>query len=188
MRRCEQAPGLDVLAHGDRVAAAYEQLLAHLEHGAKCPEGWRVPGWLCGQSELWLSRLLPKAVLREYQRYHDCGKPFCLQLDDQGRRHFPGHALMSAQVWRALGGAEQVCRLMAQDMDVHLLEAHEVPEFARRPEAASLWLTGLAEVHANAEMFGGLGSSSFKAKTKHLDRRGRALLRVWQSDGALAQG
>lgn len=184
MRECEQAPGLDVLEHGDRVAAAYEQLLAHLAHGAACPEGWRVPAWLSAQPEAWLQRLLPQAVLREYQRYHDCGKPFCLQWDEQGRRHFPGHARMSAQVWRALGGAEQVCQLMAQDMDVHLLGAQAIPEFAQRPEAASLWLTGLAEVHANAEMFGGLASDSFKAKAKHLDRRGRALLRIWQGQSA----
>lgn len=179
MRGCEQPRGLDVLAHGDRVAEAYARLLAHLTRGEPLPAGWRVPSWLAAQPDVFLQRLMDGSTLHTYQRYHDCGKPYCLQIDADGRRHFPGHATLSAQVWRALGGDEPVARLMAQDMDAHLLAAQDVPEFARRPEAASLWLTALAEVHANAEMFGGLESSSFKAKVKHLDRRGKALLACW---------
>jgi hypothetical protein len=50
---------------------------------------------------------------------------------------------------------------------------------AALPEAASLYLTAVAEVHANAPMFGGFESTSFKSKMKHLDRRGKALLRHW---------
>jgi len=41
------------------------------------------------------------------------------------------------------------------------------------PEAAALLLTAIAEVHSNAEMFGGHDSDSFKAKIKRLDKRGR---------------
>ena len=63
---------------------------------------------------------------------------------------------------------------MELDMVVHTMSAAELDEFAARPEAPTL-LTGLAEVHANAEMFGGQESVSFKSKWKHLDRRGRAL-------------
>lgn len=185
MLQCEQTRGLDVLAHGDQVVRAFGHLLAHLQSGQALPSGWRVPDWLASQSELLLSRL-PDAstlasTLQTYQRYHDCGKPYCVQVDAEGRRHFPEHAQRSAQVWRALGGDEQVARLMAQDMDAHLLGAQDVPEFAQRPEAASLWLTALAEVHANAEMFGGLASTSFKAKVKHLDRRGKALVALWSA-------
>ncbi len=179
MLQCEQTRGLDVLAHGDQVVQAFGRLLELLQSGQTLPAGWRVPDWLAPQSELLLSRLLDASTLQTYQRYHDCGKPYCVQMDAQGRRHFPEHAQRSAQVWRSLGGDEQVARLMAQDMDAHLLGAQDVPEFAQRPEAASLWLTALAEVHANAEMFGGLDSTSFKAKAKHLDRRGKALVALW---------
>lgn len=60
-------------------------------------------------------------------------------------------------------------------MDVHLLKAVDIPEFKARPQAIALLLTGLAEIHANASMFGGLESTSFKIKWKHLDKRGRQI-------------
>ena len=67
------------------------------------------------------------------------------------------------------------------DMDIHLLKAVGVEEFASRPEAATLLLTGLAEVHSNAAMFGGISSTSFKIKWKQIDRRGKAIFRGWTS-------
>jgi hypothetical protein len=42
-------------------------------------------------------------------------------------------------------------------------------------EAATLWVAGWAEIHANAAMFGGFESTSFKIKRKHLLSRGKAL-------------
>lgn len=42
-------------------------------------------------------------------------------------------------------------------------------------DLCSLLLTALAEIHANAEMFGGIESQSFKSKYKQLDRRGNKL-------------
>lgn len=51
-------------------------------------------------------------------------------------------------------------------------------EFAGRPHAVALLLTGLAEVHANASMFGGIESTSFKIKWKNLDKRGRAIAKA----------
>jgi hypothetical protein len=41
--------------------------------------------------------------------------------------------------------------------------------------AMSLLLTALAEVHSNANMFGGIESISFKSKWKKIDKRGRML-------------
>ena len=76
---------------------------------------------------------------------------------------------------------------MGMDMDIHLLKGDGVPEFAIRPEAATLLLTGLAEVHANAAMFGGIESTSFKMKFKHLKRRGNAISRhLTQPQGEVA--
>ena len=60
-------------------------------------------------------------------------------------------------------------------MDLHLLKACDMEEFASRPEAVSLLIVALAEVHSNAEMFGGMDSTSFKIKWKHLNQRGKSL-------------
>lgn len=108
----------------------------------------------------------------------NCGKPRCLEIDADGRRHFPDHAAVSSRAWAEAGGDPEVGDLIAMDMDVHLLKGEEVEAFSQRPEARALLLTALSEIHANAAMFGGIGSVGFKSKWKHLDRRGRAILKA----------
>ena len=68
--------------------------------------------------------------------------------------------------------------LIGMDMDIHLLNAESLKEFSERPEAISLLITGLCEIHSNAAMFGGIDSTSFKIKYKHIDKRGRQLLNL----------
>ncbi len=58
-------------------------------------------------------------------------------------------------------------------MDVHCLKGENVEEFSRNPLATSLLISALSEVHANASMFGGIESTSFKIKWKQIDKRGR---------------
>lgn len=178
MRGCLQFGQMNVLEHGIAVEHAFDTLLMHLEQGSS-PEGWRLPEWLLPNAACFLTRLLPREQLRLYQRYHDCGKPHCRTVDAEGRQHFPDHAEVSARTWLSHGGGEAIARLLALDMAFHTCSAEELSGLAALPEAASLYLTALAEVHANAQMFGGLESTSFKSKVKHLDRRGRALLRLW---------
>jgi hypothetical protein len=176
MRSCMQFGDMDVLEHGLAVTRAFSRLWLALEAG-EIPEGWRVPSWLLAEPVR--TRIMAQCaapdVLYAYQKYHDCGKPFCRVVDEEGRTHFPDHAEVSAQVWRDCGGSENVGRLIRLDMAMHLASAEEMKELVLLPEASSLFLTALAEVHANAEMFGGLDSTSFKAKAKHLDRRGKQL-------------
>ena len=57
------------------------------------------------------------------------------------------------------------------------MKAEDVIGFCSQQEAPTLLLTGLAEIHANAGMFGGVASVSFKIKWKQLDRRGQAICR-----------
>lgn len=49
----------------------------------------------------------------------------------------------------------------------------EIPELT-----ISLLVTGLAEIHANAEMFGGLNSIGFKIKYKQINQRGKQILKI----------
>lgn len=187
MRACDQAPGLSIWRHGELVASRYAELIDFLRRlesdsgaGTELP-GWRLPAWLIEHARQLLVLQVDFDAAKRYQLFHDAGKPYCLELDAEGRRHFPGHAAITGRLWRQLGGSELEAQLMEQDMDVHTLKAEQLEEFAARSTAPTLLLTALAEIHANAEMFGGQESVSFKSKWKHLDRRGRALCAAWFS-------
>jgi hypothetical protein len=168
-----------VLAHGESVHAYYVDLRDHILDGAPLAFEWKIPDWALSVS-LWKVRM-EEEILSTYQRMHDCGKPFCRQVDENGRSHFPGHAKRSEDIWRQIGGSEQVAILMGLDMEVHTMKAEDLEAFCERPEAASLLITGLCEIHSNAAMFGGIESTSFKMKWKHLDRRGKQIERALQA-------
>lgn len=174
MQECRQTPTQTVLEHGNSVWDHFGQLLDHIANGTALPDWWRVPQWTYTPDLL--KRLLPLDVVEQYIRMHDCAKPLVLQIDDDGRRHFPGHAAASEQLWLSIGGDRVAARLMGMDMDAHLLKAEGIQEFADRPEAVTLLLTAIAEVHSNALLFGGVDSDSFKIKAKHLEKRGRQVI------------
>ena len=129
-----------------------------------------------------LCRLESDYTLKEYTQYHDCGKPACKEVDANGRVHFPNHAEISANTYRLnmFMPCKTVEKLIRMDMVVHKMKADEIAEFAKVPEAVSLLFTALAEVHANSELFGGIDSTSFKIKWKHINKRGCALLKSFE--------
>jgi hypothetical protein len=174
MLLCEQTPGLNVLAHGQSVHDYYLDLRKHCLNGTPLEYEWKLPEWI-GSPALWAATVDDQTTSL-YQVYHDCGKPFCKEVDQEGRNHFPDHARVSADVWRGIGGDEQVAKLISLDMAIHLLKAEDLDEF--RAEAATLLVTGFCEIHSNAAMFGGVDSPSFKMKWKHIDRRGRQIVKM----------
>lgn len=184
MRACFQTPGQNVLQHGHAVHAAFRPLHAFL-NGRALPEGFRAPAWLRPDDPAWSSRCPDLESLVPYHLYHDCGKPHCRTVDEQGRQHFPDHAAVSERTWLAHGGDPTTARFIRMDMDAHLLGADGTTAFADRPEAPVLLLTALAELHANAAMFGGLTSDGFKIKFKRLEQRGKAILQRWRTTDAL---
>jgi hypothetical protein len=177
MRGCEQTAGMSVLRHGELVRDHYRYLIAHLRDGAPLLGEWKLPEWIADPRLI--ERLLPAPIVETYALYHDCGKPSVRTVDDEGRQHFPGHAAASERVWLNIGGDPQVGRLIGMDMDIHTIKDIDVAAFAERSEAATLMLVGLSEIHANASMFGGVESVSFKMKWKQIDKRGRAILKLW---------
>lgn len=175
MSQTEQMPGLSVLEHGESVHRYFLDLKAHVLEGAGLGFDWKLPEWIYNE-RLWDS-LAPAESLKNYQVFHDCGKPFCLEIDDEGRRHFPNHAEVSADIWLQLTGNELESELMRHDMDIHLLKAAGFDAFKNLDIAPSLILTGLAEIHSNAVMFGGIDSTSFKIKWKSLNKFGGRYVR-----------
>lgn len=175
MKQCEQMPSLSVLEHGIMVSDHYRDLIGYIRDGGDLQLDWRLPDWI--KDRRLLERLLPDELMETYQVYHDCGKPFCLVIDEDGKRRFPDHAQVSRNTWLSLDGDERIADLIGMDMDAHLLKDEGVAAFAKRPQAVALILTALAEIHANATMFGGIESTSFKIKWKQLDKRGKAILR-----------
>lgn len=176
MQDCEQTSGMSVLRHGEMVAEYFRDLVSHVRQGKPALFEWRLPDWITDPI-LW-EKLPDDDLIGEYHLFHDCGKPACLTVDEAGHRHFPDHAAVSRRTWLEAGGDPTIGDLIGMDMDVHLLKGEDVPAFATRPQARILLLTALSEVHANASLFGGISSTSFKIKAKHVEKRGRAILRA----------
>lgn len=173
MQHCPQTKGQSVYAHGEAVRDRMRQLIQYLETG-EIAAGWVLPAWLVSYRTQLRDALMPRQTIDEYTLFHDCGKPYCIS---DGERKFPNHAEVSYRTWLDVGGTPSAAQLMRMDMLVHTMKAEDVPGFCAQQEAPTLLLAALAEIHANAEMFGGVTSESFKIKWKQLDRRGRAICR-----------
>lgn len=176
MSQCEQTPGQTILQHGQSVHKYYCDLYQHITGGTPLRFEWRLPLWI--NHPVIRAQAWTPDELRDYHVFHDCGKPFCRTIDSDGKQHFPNHAEISAQLWRQSGGDAFTALLIEQDMDIHLLRPDGYQEFARRPQAITQILTGLAEVHSNSRMFGGIGSTSFKIKAKRLFRAGQTIINL----------
>lgn len=169
MKKCEQFPGMSVLDHGRDVFARYLDLIS--------PEPrlrWKMPDWVDALKPL----QLPLEIMKHYLIYHDCGKPFCRIVDAEGKQHFPNHAKVSYDTWNQYARTPEdakISELILADMDVHTVKGDAIDEFIKRPEAPSLILAGLAEIHSNAAWLQQLDSDQFKIKWKRIDKIGKRL-------------
>lgn len=182
MLLCEQTQGQTVYQHGQSVHLHYLELVDYLKgHKMAVPSNWRLPDWLDEHKELFLKNLYDPKIVQEYCLFHDCGKPFCRIVDEQGKVHFPNHAAVSERIWVSVGGCHIVGKLIGQDMLIHTGSAQEIAKLceANLPPChiLTLLLVSLAEVHSNSKLFGGLESVSFKSKWHKIDQRGRQICR-----------
>lgn len=180
MAECEQMKGLSVKDHGLKVWAKYEELHNHIVKGEPLTSTWKFPSWFeIYKQQLFADKIAGDAsIMSEYLIWHDCGKPFCKTIDAEGKVHFPNHAQVSKEIWSKFATNPIVPELIGQDMDLHILKPEGIPEFAQRETAAALILATLCELHANAELFGGLESTGFKIKMKHLESRGKQICKI----------
>jgi len=173
MKSCEQTQEMNVLQHGLSVNKYFHDLKDHIINGSPLIFEWKLPEWI-NNPKIWLSLENDKDI-NTYQIYHDCGKPFCLTTDDEGKRHFPEHAKISGAIWRQIGGTEIQAQLIERDMDIHLLKMDDFDQFFSQPFATTLLITALCEIHSNASMFGGIESTSFKIKWKKINKIGKKI-------------
>lgn len=181
MKNCLQTQNQSVYQHGISVRDHMFELIYYLESNI-ISNNWKLPQWIITYRTDLLKNLLSKDLIEEYTIFHDCSKPYCLYIDENGNRHFPNHAQLSGELWYKISGNKDVANLMSMDMDIHKLKSEQILEFASRPEAITLLLAGLAEIHSNSQMFGGIDSTSFKIKYKHIDKRGRAICKILYGD------
>jgi hypothetical protein len=178
MSQCEQTTGLSVLEHGQSVQKYLFDLINHLRSGTDLKHSWRLPEWVAENKDLILKSLPDDETLCLYTVYHDCGKSYCLEIDENGRRHFKNHAEESYNVFIKHFDNSLAAELIRRDMDIHTLKSEGVEEFARSENSITLLLTGLAEIHSNCSMFGGLESTSFKIKWKSISQRGKQIFQI----------
>lgn len=174
MKQCQQTVNQSVYQHGISVRDHMFQLIDYLEND-NLSEDWKIPNWLIKYKLQIKNKLLPKSIIEEYTTFHDNSKPYCKVIDENGNQHFTNHAELSGQKWLELGGNPQVAKLMKMDMIIHTMKDKDVDEFIIHPESITLLLTGLAEVHSNSKMFGGINSVPFKIKWNQINKRGNAI-------------
>lgn len=181
MSECNQTKGLSVLAHGESVHKYFLDLESHILNKKELEFEWKLPDWIYNES-IW-NNLVDKDTIKNYQIFHDCGKPFCIEVGDDEKVHFPNHADVSADVWKTLNMPTVEVDLIKHDMDIHLLKSAGFDDFKELYIAPTLLITGLCEIHSNASMFGGIDSTSFKIKWKNINKFGKRYVEHIQAVG-----
>lgn len=174
MGGCMQNSTQSVLEHCRTVRDRSIALYDYLETGDMTfVSGFKLPKWLERYRYQIYSNLAPDHLMMLYTEMHDCGKPYCKNVDESGKQHFPNHAKVSQIIWKNISDNDRIGQMILHDMDFHILKPENVPEFCKTPDCVTLMVVALAEIHANAEMFGGIDSTGFKIKFAQIERRGK---------------
>ena len=178
LKECRQSESQNILEHGISVKNYTFDLLNHISKGTLLKYDWKLPDWILENKDLIINSLPSKDTLKLYTILHDIGKPLCLQIDEDGKRHFPNHAEISFQTFVRFYDDPVAAQLILHDMDIHTLKSEGVEEFSKSPYAITHLIVGLAEIHSNAKMFGGIDSTSFKIKHKCISKRGKQIINL----------
>ena len=140
-------------------------------------ENLKIPDWLKENHSYIISNLHNIDVIKEYAINHDCGKHLTKTIDSDGKVHYPKHEEYSCNYWlEHFPEKTEVSWLILNDMFFHTCSSKELEDTElSKKDLFTLLLTSLAEIHANAELFGGIDSTSFKIKFKQINRRGMQL-------------
>jgi hypothetical protein len=171
MKATKQAKNQSIIQHGLSVWSYTRRLISG------DTEGFRLPQWFTDYQDQILGNLHDYKTIRHYNIWHDIGKPFCRTVDADGKQHFPDHANQSKEIWDTLfPNRPVISTLIEHDMDFHTLKADDIlSQNLSTKDLCTLMITALAELHSNANMFGGIESDSFKIKFKKLEKLGKQI-------------
>jgi hypothetical protein len=118
----------------------------------------------------WFKSYIPLQGIYMYHINHDMGKPYCIEYDEDGKPHYPNHSQKSYELFKNKFGNNIYAELIKNDMIFHSGTIEEIKSYCNKPIAIHSYATAWAEIYANAELFGGVKSTSFKIKRKKLLR------------------
>lgn len=127
----EQTKDVSILQHGLQVCDKLFSLIIPAPNSDVTEI--KFPNWLVENKTFILENLPSEYILRKYAIFHDVGKPYCLEHDEEGKRHFPNHAEYSFQKYLELFPNEkEIAELIRNDMVVHILKDHGVENFSKK--------------------------------------------------------
>lgn len=173
MQNCPQTESQSVYDHGMSVWEYSKKLISGQTESFKLPDIFKQY-----QVDI-INNMVDINTYRRYVLYHDCGKPYCIEYDAGGRKHFPNHAEISKNIWSQLYPDDTlVSELISLDMVMHTCK-NDVLDTLSKQISCTLIISALSELHSNANMFGGIESVSFKIKYKALEKRIKFLINKW---------
>lgn len=168
MKNTYQAKDLTIWQHGEQVWQETQRIIAN--------QNSDLPQWFLDNHPTIINKVLHPNIIKTYTKYHDVGKCFCLEVDKDGKRHFPNHAEISKNKFLEYFPDKPIeAELIGLDMLFHTKSYNEIMDLSLSEETLfTLLLVSFAEIFANKEMFGDI---SFKIKYKKLDRIGKRLIK-----------
>lgn len=180
-----QGNGTDVYDHCKLVANKYFDIKGLLQFG-HLSKRYKLPSWFLKYRSEIFDKLAPDYIVSYYASFHDCGKPFCKTIDCEGKVHYPDHAVWSFNTFWSVRNDfdhlnyeefDRVAFLILNDMAVHTVKNVD-EDFANKEDIITLLVVALAEIHANAELFGGIESDGFKIKFAQIERKGKRICKL----------
>jgi hypothetical protein len=135
-----------------------------------------LPKWYEEYKDRILSNLHDTPTIHWYTIFHDIGKSKCLEIDENGRWHFPNHSEHSYKLSKKLGFGKTISNLIRYDMIFHDWNEDPFKFKLTTKDYCTILIATIAALNANAESFGGTSSESFKIKMKRLTKKGKKFL------------
>lgn len=176
MEQCFQFNEQSVFQHGESVWNYTKNIIAGDFTNLQLPE------WFLQNHSFIINNLHNFNIIQQYNVFHDCGKPFCIEYGIDGKKHFPHHAEVSEKIAKDLF-CEDVCKLIGLDMLLHTSTVEQIKAINLDIKIAfTLIITSFAELHSNASMFGGTDSVNFKIKYKKLQKNAKTLFEQFKQE------